>query len=728
MTKLFTNKSSQHKRLNLTHQSIQFKDNRPEATTQLKIQQMANNAVVDTPIPRRTNKTGMPDSLKSGIENLSGLDMSDVKVHYNSSQPAQLQAHAFAQGNQIHIASGQERHLPHEAWHVVQQKQGRVFPTKQLKGKININDDAGLEKEADVMGIKALSGVNQYARTSTTLQKKAGKTTYQLLKEEEYQKLDSLFSGHLTYENFYKEQMAFQGGSPEKATVNLTKTKDVAEDKTLTTEGPAVSSAPVKPSGTVEEKAPPAEDEVKKPLAMGDKTSPYDFTTFGMEYEMIPYHNKNSVANTAHIKLATGNTMPISSYAERLVTDSDNVIEYVTPVFALPIDKSEKLSGLGAQTAKNISTIRSYLTNFRKSIMSANPQTFDDLVKKSPLAFIPWSVEKKLDISFKEIDEKTHLPSLATAFGWNEADIAKVSLGSDAKNAKHDELKRETQEGSAMQSTVLLPLDLIAKVVHKSMAPDKPPVVDKVQSRGGGKAAPTVSKPVGSFAILFAALTKSVPGAENPILRSYITLFCQRLSLIIESPHAVLFQSHYQFDKMKKSGIDPRLATASPPVIDDATTEGFNKELFDEYTRQEAEYQPKGTPNPHNFHNAHSGIKDRLDIWTRVHLDDVIFQIMRIIGPKGKTPFIEETIGFLDKLPNGAEIIGKFSTVAYSDADTFTKHEPIPFLGEHPDYMDLRQDTLRDIVEIGGRPWVLVELRDLKDQTLTKFADQADKP
>ncbi|NBP70967.1 MAG: DUF4157 domain-containing protein, partial [Cytophagia bacterium] len=71
------------------------------------------------PFQRKANKTGMPDNLKSGIENLSGIDLSDVKVHYNSSQPAQLNAHAYAQGNQIHVAPGQEKHLPHEAWHVV---------------------------------------------------------------------------------------------------------------------------------------------------------------------------------------------------------------------------------------------------------------------------------------------------------------------------------------------------------------------------------------------------------------------------------------------------------------------------------------------------------------------------------------------------------------------------------------------------------------------------------
>jgi hypothetical protein len=46
--------------------------------------------------------------------------------------------------------------LAHETWHVVQQKQGRVRPTKQLKSKVSINDDASLEKEADVMGNKAL--------------------------------------------------------------------------------------------------------------------------------------------------------------------------------------------------------------------------------------------------------------------------------------------------------------------------------------------------------------------------------------------------------------------------------------------------------------------------------------------------------------------------------------------------------------------------------------------
>ncbi len=150
--------------------TFQFVDNRPETIAQRKLQEMANNSTQvvqlqkmlgnrsaqrQQPIEKKKNNTGLPDNLKSGIENLSGYSMDDVKVHYNSDKPAQLQAHAYAQGTEIHLASGQEKHLPHEAWHVVQQKQGRVKPTMQMKGKMKVNDDAGLEKEADVMGAKA---------------------------------------------------------------------------------------------------------------------------------------------------------------------------------------------------------------------------------------------------------------------------------------------------------------------------------------------------------------------------------------------------------------------------------------------------------------------------------------------------------------------------------------------------------------------------------------------
>lgn len=104
------------------------------------------------------NRTGLPDQLKSGVENLSGLSLDDVKVHYNSAKPAQLNALAYAQGTDIYVGPGQEKHLPHESWHIVQQKQGRVRPTMQMKLGVPVNDDQGLEKEADVMGEKAAAG------------------------------------------------------------------------------------------------------------------------------------------------------------------------------------------------------------------------------------------------------------------------------------------------------------------------------------------------------------------------------------------------------------------------------------------------------------------------------------------------------------------------------------------------------------------------------------------
>jgi len=119
------------------------------------VEQVSQSKIAESKLEQENN-TGLPDNMKTGIENLSGYSMDEVKVHYNYPEPVQLQAHAYAQGTDIHIASGQERHLPHSAWHVVQQKQGRVKPTLQMKSEVNINDDKSLEHNADLMGNTAL--------------------------------------------------------------------------------------------------------------------------------------------------------------------------------------------------------------------------------------------------------------------------------------------------------------------------------------------------------------------------------------------------------------------------------------------------------------------------------------------------------------------------------------------------------------------------------------------
>lgn len=175
---------------NNAKQGFGLVDNRPEAVAQRKLQEKANNSSQvsqlrafqnmannsprtkqtaqlqskadnhssqqQQPIQKKENNTGLPDNLKTGMENLSGMSLDDVKVHRNSDRPAQFQAHAYAQGTDIYLGPGQEKHLPHEAWHVVQQKQNRVKPTLQMKGNIHVNDDSSLEREADQMGSKSL--------------------------------------------------------------------------------------------------------------------------------------------------------------------------------------------------------------------------------------------------------------------------------------------------------------------------------------------------------------------------------------------------------------------------------------------------------------------------------------------------------------------------------------------------------------------------------------------
>lgn len=146
------------------------------ATIQRKFSGKAHsNQDTPPPVQKQENRTGLPGHLKTSIETLSGITMDNVKVHYNSGKPAQLQAHAYTKGTYIHIAPGQEKHLPHEAWHVVQQQQGRVNFTA-CTNRIGINDNPGLENEATRMGNIAAtrpipmrentSGLGEYRQTA----------------------------------------------------------------------------------------------------------------------------------------------------------------------------------------------------------------------------------------------------------------------------------------------------------------------------------------------------------------------------------------------------------------------------------------------------------------------------------------------------------------------------------------------------------------------------------
>jgi|GEM_PF-1560858 len=248
-------------------------------------------------VQAQANHTGLPDNLKTGIENLSGYSLDDVKVHYNSAQPAQLQAHAYAQGSDIHIAPGQEKHLPHEAWHVVQQKQGRVRPTMQLKGKTPVNDDAGLEQEADIMGARALSG-SFAAYASSLVRATAAPVAQRVINAK-------------TVQEFLAGQVKLQ-------------TEQLAAGEEKEENASASSAAlPLHGEGSGEEKK------------TGEKKGvlPVKYTTLGFEHEFAQMQD-GKLRGVSHLELAVmGDPMPLTGLTFVLETDAGNSIEMVSPPF-----------------------------------------------------------------------------------------------------------------------------------------------------------------------------------------------------------------------------------------------------------------------------------------------------------------------------------------------------------------------------------------------------------
>jgi len=159
---------------------------RSDSPRQLKqgerVAQLRSGGEAATVTPSRG---GLPDGLLQGIESLSGKDMSGVRVHRNSGKPAALQAHAYAQGQDIHLGPGQEKHLPHEAWHVVQQAQGRVKPNTLTRTGTPINDDKGLEAEADRMGAQAAQRNASKAEPPSLAQLSTSKASIQRMMRED---------------------------------------------------------------------------------------------------------------------------------------------------------------------------------------------------------------------------------------------------------------------------------------------------------------------------------------------------------------------------------------------------------------------------------------------------------------------------------------------------------------------------------------------------------------
>lgn len=155
----------------------------------------SNNAILNLKsISRKTNatfhgenRTGIPIQLKKRLERNTGISLNDVRVNYNSKLPAKLDALAYTSGNQVEIASGQEKHLPHELGHVIQQKLGLVRANAIHSSGVAMNTDQALERQADEIGAgKSVEAVPQMG--SNVVQRCPGPGKKEKEKEEDSSK------------------------------------------------------------------------------------------------------------------------------------------------------------------------------------------------------------------------------------------------------------------------------------------------------------------------------------------------------------------------------------------------------------------------------------------------------------------------------------------------------------------------------------------------------------
>ncbi|MDQ6530924.1 DUF4157 domain-containing protein [Flavobacterium sp. LHD-85] len=400
--------------------AIQLKNNREYSVVQQKLAENSTAITSSfTPIQRKTNNTGLPDNLKSGIENLSGHSMDDVKVHYNSDKPAQLNAHAYAQGTDIHIASGQEKHLPHEAWHVVQQKQGRVKPTLQMKGKVNVNDDKGLEKEADVMGSKALQKSNINTKT-TNLKSKLTPTVSSVVQpvwdndiaDDELKRSKNLPASQIVPENIRLQDEA----------QNLDQGQSMRESQKFSATGYEFEFAQLSPEAK--------ETEFGKKshmhLATGPKFPLYPGIPFMVETDMgavielamppllIPRNPKSKQINkqwvtTVMLKLERG----LKALARNSAQDLKSILKSVQTFFGLRqafvINQDVEVTRLGARKAKyghmqKNSRIKGKYTTAQANIVTTLEEAIKMAYNKEDLPAEIAEVKTLLDAKLKAID------------------------------------------------------------------------------------------------------------------------------------------------------------------------------------------------------------------------------------------------------------------------------------------------------------------------------------
>lgn len=138
----------------------------PGKQTLVQLAMAAGAAPVAEAAPEAPASGGapMPEGVRGKMERSFGADFAGVTVHQDGRADA-LGAMAYAQGEQIHMGSGQydpfgfagQSLIGHELAHVVQQRDGRATAAQSKGGAVVA--DAGLEAEADRHGELAAQGL-----------------------------------------------------------------------------------------------------------------------------------------------------------------------------------------------------------------------------------------------------------------------------------------------------------------------------------------------------------------------------------------------------------------------------------------------------------------------------------------------------------------------------------------------------------------------------------------
>lgn len=132
-------------------------------------------------LPATSAGSPLEPQVRTQMEHAFQTDFSRVTVHADSPRASALGALAYTEGNAVHMAPGQyapgsrtgRELLGHELTHVVQQREGRVSATGQAKG-VAVNDDPGLESEADELGRRAAAGEVVYRSAGLGLRQQLG--------------------------------------------------------------------------------------------------------------------------------------------------------------------------------------------------------------------------------------------------------------------------------------------------------------------------------------------------------------------------------------------------------------------------------------------------------------------------------------------------------------------------------------------------------------------------